>query len=199
MSSRNPRVDAQWQDKVLSRVRAADFAYTLSRIHWDTFNTLTFKNPVPRPAICYGMVWKWFQTISDFSGIPYKRLLLGLRGEHGELGGRFHFHALVGGTNTRNIKSLSFFSEKSWRQITGNSIAEVRPYDRSLAGADYICKCLGANAYELGKFNLADSVTLSASIFGLIRGMDAIGERRRCKLQTKKQDGEEPSRLPTPA
>ena len=60
----------------------------------------------------------------------------------------------------------------------GGARIDVRQYDRSQAGADYICKCLGANAYELGKYNLALDVTLSDSVIRLIRGIDSSGERR---------------------
>ena len=54
----------------------------------------------------------------------------------------------------------------------------IAPYDRSQAGAEYICKCLGANAYELSKYNLALDVTLSDSVIRLITGIDSSGERR---------------------
>ncbi len=53
-----------------------------------------------------------------------------------------------------------------------------RAYDRSRAGVAYVTKCLqasGANVYEVGKFNLADSVTLSRSVFRLIRRLDLMG------------------------
>ena len=69
--------------------------------------------------------------------------------------------------------------------ISGNAIPQVRPYDRTLAGADYVCKCLGANRYELGKYNLADEVTLSHSVLAVIRAMDAKGDRRRDELTRK--------------
>jgi hypothetical protein len=55
---------------------------------------------------------------------------------------------------------------------------DVRWYDRSQAGAEYLCKCLGANAYELNKYNLALDVTLSESVIRLVKGIDSSGERR---------------------
>jgi hypothetical protein len=58
---------------------------------------------------------------------------------------------------------------------------DVRQYDRALAGADYVCKCLGANAYELNKYSFANTVTLSASVIRLIAGIDASGDRRCCQ------------------
>jgi hypothetical protein len=48
-------------------------------------------------------------------------------------------------------------------------IAKCRAYDRSRTGVEYVTKCLsqgtlGANDYELRKFNLADAVTLSRCV-----------------------------------
>ena len=69
--------------------------------------------------------------------------------------------------------------EHLWKVIANGARVEVRQYDRSLAGAEYICKtCLGANAYELNKYSFANTVTLSSSIISLIRGMDESGDRR---------------------
>jgi hypothetical protein len=54
---------------------------------------------------------------------------------------------------------------RSWKIISGNADADFRLYDRSLAGADYICKCLGgANSYEINKFSIAEETTLSDSV-----------------------------------
>jgi hypothetical protein len=65
-----------------------------------------------------------------------------------------------------------------WKLQTGGARVDVRQYDRSLAGADYVSKCLGANAYELNKYSFANTVKLSASIFRLIAAMDRVYERR---------------------
>ena len=74
---------------------------------------------------------------------------------------------------------------RSWKIISGNADADFRLYDRSLAGADYICKALGANAYEVNKFSLAGETTLSDSVISLIRVLDAKGDRR-CREVTRK-------------
>ena len=104
------------------------------------------------------------QELAKVCGVPYKRLLIALRGEEGELNGRFHFHCLVGGTATRNYHTLQHQAEWLWKLQTGGARVDVRQYDRSLAGAEYVCKCLGANAYELNKYSFANTVTLSASV-----------------------------------
>jgi len=183
--SNNPRADHQWKDKILRRERFADFAYTLARVNWDFFTTHTFKNPLPRPYVRGAMFWRWCRDVSEFSGVPYKNLLIALRGEQGEIGGRPHFHALIGGLTTCNKMSLRSQMMRSWKIISGNADADFRLYDRSLAGADYICKCLGANAYEVNKYSLAEETTLSDSVFFLIRKLDSMGARR-CREVTRK-------------
>src|ERR1035437_7207737 len=57
--------------------------------------------------------------------------------------------------------------------------------NRSLAGADYVCKCLAANAYELNKFYIAEGATLSDSVISLIRVLDAKSGRRCCEIERK--------------
>ena len=165
----NPRADYQWREAFRQRERLGDFAWTLSRIDWDIFSTLTFTNPVPRPHTCYGLAWQWCRALSEVGKVPYKNLLIALRGEQGEATGRFHFHCLVGGTATRNTISLCHQASYLWKGLARMARTDVRPYDRSRAGADYISKCLGANEYELGKYSLADKVTLSRSVLRLIR------------------------------
>jgi len=181
----NPRPDPLSWDKIRLAERRGDFAWTLSRVAWDLFITLSFRDPVPRPAVCHGMAYRFFRAAGGICAVPYNRLLIALRGELGEINGRFHFHALLGGTTARNTITLSHQLERQWRMISGNAIPQVRPYDRTLAGADYVCKCLGANRYELGKYNLADEVTLSHSVLAVIRAMDAKGDRRRDELTRK--------------
>jgi hypothetical protein len=124
------------------------------------------------------MAYRWLQEIAKVCGVPYNRLLMALRGEEGEKNGRFHFHCLVGGTLSRNYHTLQHQAEWLWKHQTGGARVDVRQYDRALAGADYVCKCLGANAYELNKYSFANTVTLSASVIRLIAGIDASGDRR---------------------
>jgi hypothetical protein len=133
--------------------------------------------------MAYGLAFRWLQELAKKCGVPYKRLLIALRGEEGEANGRFHFHCLVGGTTTRNYHTLQHQAEWLWKIQCGGARVDVRQYDRSLAGAEYVCKCLGANAYELNKYSFANTVTLSASVIRLIAGIDASGDRR-CRQDT---------------
>jgi hypothetical protein len=189
MATKNPRRDRDWREPIRRSEVATDFGITLARIQWDFFATPTFAGTVPKPQIAYGLAFRWLQELALVCGRPYNRLLIALRGEEGEEKGRFHFHCLVGGTATRNYHTLLHQAEWLWKRQSGGARVDVRQYDRSLAGADYVCKCLGANAYELSKYSFANSVTLSASVIRLIAGIDASGERRGGDGHMKKQDG----------
>ena len=172
--------------KIHRRERFADFAHTLARVEWQFFNTHTFGNPLPKAYVRGSMFWRWARDVSEISKVPYKNLLIALRGEQGEIGARPHFHSLVGGVPTCNLMSLRSQMFRSWKMITGNADGDFRLYDRSLAGADYVCKALGgANSYEINKFSIADETTLSDSVTSLIRVLDAKGDRR-CRELTRK-------------
>ncbi|HEY3861298.1 MAG TPA: hypothetical protein VGO59_05360 [Verrucomicrobiae bacterium] len=134
---------------------------------------------------------RWLQELAKKCGRPYNRLLIALRGEEGEENGRFHFHCLVGGTLTRNYHTLAHQAEWLWKIQTAGAHVDVRQYDRSLAGAEYVVKCLGANNYELNKFSFANTVTLSSSIYRLIAAMDRVYERRRRLGHMKNRGGDE--------
>ena len=183
--AKNPRIDRNWRDPIRKSEIATDFGISLARIQWDFFATPSFKGTVPHANICYGLAFRWLQELAKVCGVPYKRLLIALRGEEGDMFGRFHFHCLVGGTATRNYHTLQHQAEHLWKIQTGGARVDVRQYDRSRAGAEYVGECLGANPYELNKYSFASTVTLSASVIRLIAGIDASGDRR-CGLDTWK-------------
>ena len=199
MAIKNPRIDRDWREPIRRSEVATDFGITLARIQWDFFATPTFAGTVPKPQIAYGLAWRWLQELAKKCGRPYNRLLIALRGEEGEETGRFHFHCLVGGTAARNYHTLLHQAEHLWKVQTGGARIDVRQYDRSLAGADYVAKCLGGNAYELGKYSLANTVTLSSSIFRLIAAMDRVYERRGGDGQVKRRAGSKMSSQTVPA
>jgi len=141
---------------------------------------------LPKAYVRGSMFWRWARDVSEISGVPHKNLLIALRGEQGEIGERPHFHSLMGGVATCNMMSLRSQMFRSWKMITGNADGDFRIYDRSLAGADYVCKCLGgANSYEINKFSIAEETTLSDSVISLIRVLDAKGDRRCRELNCK--------------
>lgn len=165
---------------------ADNFAYTLARVRWDVFGTLTFKGCVPRRRIAYGHAWQHLRQAAELTGQPYAHLLSALREELGELNGRFHFHYLLGGTQTRNAITLAHRLEAAWKRQTG-AIAKIRPYDCSQAGVAYVTKCLsGADVYEMNKYVSADQVTLSNSVYRVITTLERIAEDTRLALAKKR-------------
>jgi len=160
------------------------FAYSLARIRWDVFGTLTFKSVPSSERKAFGLAWAHMHHAAKLVGRPYSKLLIALRPELGELYGRFHFHYLLGGTWCRNEITLSHQLEHHWFGLRGQgSIAKVRAYNPSLAGVEYVTKALsgyyvlGMNEYETRKFNLCESVTVSRSVVGVISDLDRMGRQ----------------------
>jgi len=169
------------------RELADNFAYTLARVRWDVFGTLTFKGTVPRPSVAYGHAWRHFRHAAKLLARPYDQLLIALRAELGEKGERFHFHYLLGGTQACNVITLCHQLRHSWMGQTGATERMIRPFDHSQAGVAYVTKCLnGADVYEMNKFVSADEVTLSNSVYRVIRSLERIAEDTRLALAEKR-------------
>jgi hypothetical protein len=83
----NPRKDRDWREPLRRSEVATDFGITLARIQWDIFASLTFAGTVPRANMAYGLAFRWLQELAKKCGVPYKRLLIALRGEEGEANG----------------------------------------------------------------------------------------------------------------
>lgn len=172
------------------------YAYSLARIRWDVFGTLTFRS-VPSPKRAFGRAWAHMHQAAEIVGRPYSQLLIVLRAECGEMMGRFHLHYLLGGTWARNEITLAHQLEHRWYGLFGQgAIAKCRAYDHSRAGVAYVMKCLtegtwGANEYELRKFNLADTVTPSRSVIRVIADLERMGTDAR-HARVKNQAGDEP-------
>jgi hypothetical protein len=80
---------ARIKHPLASKELADNFAYTLARVRWDVFGTLTFKGCVPRLSVAYSHAWRHFRQAAKFTAQPYDQLLIALRAELGEKGGRF--------------------------------------------------------------------------------------------------------------
>jgi len=154
-------------------------------VDWGFFTTHTFKNPLPRSRERVAMFWRWASDVSKICKVPLKNLLIALRCEQGEIGARPHLHALIGAVPSCNMMVLRSQMMRLWLMASHGGTGDFRLYNPSLAGADYICKCLGANAYEISKFSVAEETTLSQSVFSLIRTLDATDDRRFRKLIRK--------------
>lgn len=163
----------------------------IARLPWLFFATLTFASTsadgnrleVPKPAIRSRMLFQWLRQASRLMQIRLEALLFVAREEQGELGGRYHFHVLLGVSRLHrlhgaspwaNSRSLSYALENLWRKRCGPSggIADVRQYAADLSGVAYVLKGLdnrsgflqGANNYEVPRFRETGDVVFSGGM-----------------------------------
>jgi len=163
--------------------------YALAKIRWSLFGTLTYRQS-PRPQSAMGLVWHHMGHASLLSGVPYSRLLMVIREEHGGLGGRLHHHYLLGGVGVEtNLYSMAARLKWDWRS---HGFAEIREFDNAQQGVAYVCKTLGVrDAYELDRFGRVSktwdrvSLTLSSSVGRVLRSMEHIRTDGACCTTAK--------------
>ena len=117
-------------------------------------------------------------------GVTDSRLLWCLRQEAGEIGGRMHLHALIGGCPEGLVNERTcFWLMHQWTaaEHMSQGWARVRVYDEALPGVDYVVKDLvtsgvsAANAYESCKFCASDQIMVSKSV---VRWLSALHRRQ---------------------
>lgn len=146
----------------------------LSRIHrWDVFGTLTFAGKVPRHRTMFRHVLQHLEDVARCAGLRFSKIIWAFRVERGEQGGRLHVHYLAGDLELSNPLAFCYRLENMWKRQTGGARVEIRPFNRSLSGPAYVSKCLSvglnnANTFEVQKFGLAESVTISAGVVRIL-------------------------------
>jgi len=153
-------------------------SFALSRVKWDLFCTLTFAGAVvKRPVSCRKILFAWLRETSGHLGIWFPKLAWAVRSEHGGLGGRFHFHALIAGVPGLVDRALCLRSMNTWEGC-GGGMARVRPFDDSLPGVSYVLKgisdCSGRSGYELARFGNVGEVTLSLALMAATSGRSVV-------------------------
>jgi hypothetical protein len=176
---------------------------SIAQVEWQWFCTLTFKSEHVAETVKVKMYFSWLRSIADKLSVHFKKVLWVLRMEHGELTGRFHFHALIGGLpeHTWN-RSTAFMMMHTWENL-GGGIARCYRFNPALDGVGYILKSSetllavqSGNFFEVQKFGVAD-VILSKSIVRALnaRREDKGGRRHpaQCKaaqeVRSKRFDG----------
>jgi hypothetical protein len=145
--------------------------YTLQRVHWQFFGTLTFKSARLPERVRLGMFFALVRCLCRWHKVPFRKCVWALRQEPGEITGRLHFHFLIAGLPPYAVQVATCMSIKAQWEKLGGGMARVRKYDSRRQGLEYTLKCLnvsnrGANLYEVGKFShSADEVMLSNSIW----------------------------------
>jgi len=172
----------------------------LRGVPWQLFCTFTFKDCgpaglIPSPRKRSTMLFSTFRDLASFSGIHFRSLLWLVRGEFGEIGGRFHYHALIAGLPPSAVTTRRCLSLMSQWESHGGGMARVRLFDDSLDGVSYCLKDVGvgalagANAYELSKFGGACDVTLSKSLLEAFERGRWVGQTRLLAQRKAAQTG----------
>lgn len=156
----------------------------LANVNWDYFGSLTFEH-VKGLSLQWSYVWRLSRYVSEISRRPYRELLQAVRWELGEVGGRPHFHTLMGGTRVPNIKTLCHQVEAKWKSFSVGGLVEVRPYDPCGNAETYLIEecgwsCVGANSYEVRKFgcvNQERTLVLSSAVLRTLEVKQRISDR----------------------
>jgi len=92
------------------------------------------------------------------------------RREAGEIGGRVHFHIIIGGLAGKRVHpGCCFQLMRLWESI-GGGMARIRVFNPALDGLGYVLKGLdGADSYESSKFAGRSVVRLSESCRRVVR------------------------------
>src|SRR4051812_31129149 len=79
------------------------YVYALSRIEWQLFVSFTFVRERMPASVCRAYWFAWLRAVARIYGVHFKRVLWFLRSEFGEVGGRYHYHALVSGLPSHGL------------------------------------------------------------------------------------------------
>jgi len=161
--------------------------YLWSRVPWQIFVTLTWSG-VKSEGIRQRVLFAWLRKLSKTSGRHFHRLLWAVRQERGEIGGREHFHVLVGGLPEHRLTERLMSHCRAWWKQCGGGFSWVNAYNGSSEAVQYVLKGLGsveATNYELRKISLADKGMASKSAVAFLRarsvetGTPALDSRQK--------------------
>lgn len=145
--------------------------------HWQVFGSLTFGVAIPPPVACRKQVFAQLYDSAELLGVPFRRLVWAIRQEHGERGGRLHYHVLIGTGETTATLTHCFQLNSMWEKRRGCGFARHHQFDQRLNGVDYVTKCLtrrdtlAGDSYESAKFGFDGSeLTLSDSLHLVVGG-----------------------------
>lgn len=154
--------------------------------NWRVFGTGTFSGSSGLSAIARRkLTLAFLRKSSKVARVPFHRLVWCLRFEFGEIGGRGHYHWLMGSSSWEPNLSQCFTLNQTWDALPKCGFSRNHIFDQRLNGVEYVTKCLtqldtiGGDLYESRKFQQDGScLTLSNSFFR------AVGGRRVVVLKT---------------
>jgi len=153
--------------------------YSLVRIRWQYFGSLTFKQVHLSGKVRQGMFLTYIRKLANKFGVHFNRVLWVSRLESGSKFGRLHYHYLIGGLSPNSVNVSQCFRQAATWESIGGGMARVYVFDQTLNGLDYIAKNLDAGlVHETGKFGVdTASLTLSQSTLCFIKGCLARDRR----------------------
>lgn len=129
--------------------------YTLGKLRWQFFGSLTFRSERMPERVRITMFFALVRKSAKDFHVYFPALPWCLRLEHGEIGGRLHFHFLLMGLPESAVCVATCFAMmRTWESLRGGS-PRIRLFDPRLSGVDYVAECLGydgADSYESAKF-----------------------------------------------
>ena len=141
-------------------------SWCLSRVEWDVFGTLTWREVPPRSIMEKCVAELVRRVAKKVYQTNHLNIYYAIRYEEGESTGRPHYHILFGSykNGPTNKHTIAHQIKHIWEnEVKENKTsydpcvghADCRAYDSTKAGAEYICKpALSArDFYELMKFH----------------------------------------------
>lgn len=151
--------------------------WSLRRESWQMFATMTFADRKAK-GITFGgstpkkvissctPLFSWLRLVASALSCHWDEMTWAARLECGELGGRLHYHAIIGGLPVgTNLHRGCGIAEGQWRHALGFGICDVAPWDGRdavsyLADTDGEWSAAEASAYEFRKFGTPDRLIL---------------------------------------
>lgn len=152
--------------------------------HWCIFGTGTFSGTsLPSRDSQAKLVCAFLYKSAKILRVPFGGLAWVTRHELGELGGRAHYHWLLGSSEITSVSVTDCFRlNDAWDKLPRCGYSRNHVFNPALNGIDYICECLGSTPehltgsvggdyYESRKFSaFGSTLTLSNSLLRMVGG-----------------------------
>lgn len=149
---------------------------------WKVFGTGTFSSvrALGKANRCR-LTFAFLREAAKVAQVPFSQLVWCLRYEPGEIGGRWHYHWLLGSKFWEVNVGQCFRLNAAWDKMPKCGFSRNHIFNPELNGVEYVTKCLshvgtiGGDVYESSKFqNDGSTLTLANSLHRAIGGKRVI-------------------------
>lgn len=143
--------------------------FLLQEVRWLAFVTLTFKS-LKSIAVQRSMIAALIRKVGGRSGVGRHAVVAMFRKEHGELGGRVHWHGLLLAPEWFNQRFVCVprSAVGLWWEELGGGMFRSRRVVVNDSAVGYVTKGTGADRYEAGKFGGRSDVMLTNGLQRLL-------------------------------